>query len=371
MTDSNHEIADLLHDSDILGLKAAASLEGVPRAVVMQWLLLVDSHLLGFLERYRHEPCHPAVAELFADSERAELRRIEDYYFRAGEKRARMRYMAGMVTFGVVLVAAAAVVTALVLSFFDSFSVDSTAVQEFYAAAAAGGVGAMVSVLMRMSGRGSFAIDHELSRWEVMLVGAYRPLIGSVSGIVVYFLVQTPLIPIEQTALTLPFYVVVAFLAGFIERWTRVVLSGAMRTIGEHEQRAERAAAPRTVASDVVDAASPRRRAPRRERRFTRVNGRPGLPRARPRARITGCYRRAPAIRRPRPARTGKARPGRCKPSFSPFAAKAGRRAIAGIRHTRRNPPPARVPTSRARRRDSPGGDLAKPIPREAADHEL
>jgi len=253
VTDSNHEIADLLHDSDILGLKAAASLEGVPRAVVMQWLLLVDSHLLGFLERYRHEPCHPAVAELFADSERAELRRIEDYYFRAGEKRARMRYMAGMVTFGVVLVAAAAAVTGVVLSFFDSFSVDSTAVQEFYAAAAAGGVGAIVSVLMRMSGRGSFAIDHELSRWEVMLVGAYRPLIGSVSGIVVYFLVQTPLVPIEPDALTLPFYVVVAFLAGFSERWTRVVLSGAMRTIGEHEPRPSEPAPTRGMtASDVT-----------------------------------------------------------------------------------------------------------------------
>jgi hypothetical protein len=116
--------------------------------------------------------------------------------------------------------------------------VDSTAIQEFYAAAAAGGVGAIVSVLMRMSGRGSFAIDHELSRWEVMLVGAYRPLIGSVSGIVVYFLVQTPLIPIEKDTLTLPFYVVVAFLAGFSERWTRVVLSGAMRTIGEPGERA-------------------------------------------------------------------------------------------------------------------------------------
>jgi hypothetical protein len=253
VTGENHEIADLLHDSDILGIKAAASLEGVPRAVVMQWLLLVDSHLLGFLERYRHEPCHPAVAELFAESERAELRRIEDYYFRAGEKRARMRYVQGMVTFGVVLVAVAGAATALVLSLFDALDLQSAGVQEFYAAAAAGGVGAVISVLMRMSGRGGFAIDHELSRWEVMLVGAYRPLIGSVSGIVIYFLVQTPLIPIETSALTLPFFVVVAFLAGFSERWTRVVLSGAMRTIGEHGDRPSDAAptpAP-TQASDV------------------------------------------------------------------------------------------------------------------------
>jgi len=40
--------------------------------------------------------------------------------------------------------------------------------------------------------------------------GAYRPLIGSVSGIIVYFLFQTTLIPFEQSELTLPFFVVVS-----------------------------------------------------------------------------------------------------------------------------------------------------------------
>ena len=115
---------------------------------------------------------------------------------------------------------------------------------------------------MRMSGRGSFAIDHELSRWEVMLVGAYRPLIGSVSGIVIYFLVQTPLIPIEQSALTLPFYVVVAFLAGFSERWTRVVLSGAMRTIGEHGDRSSDTTATVTTVQ-ISDVAPDQQESPR------------------------------------------------------------------------------------------------------------
>jgi hypothetical protein len=259
----NHEIADLLHDSDILAIKAASSLEGVPRAVVMQWLLLVDSHLLGFLERYRNEPCHPAVAELFAANERAELRRIEEYYFRAGEKRARMRYVAGMILFGVLLVTAVAAATAGVLAIFHELDVRSESLQEFYAAAAAGGVGAVISVLMRMSGRGTFAIDHELSRREVMLVGAYRPLIGSVSGIVIYFIVQTPLVPIEASALTLPFFVVVAFLAGFSERWTRLVLSGAMRTIGEHgDRRDDTPSAATAPPSDVLDLPRPHQQAP-------------------------------------------------------------------------------------------------------------
>lgn len=236
VTGETHEIADLLHDCDILAIKASHSLDSVPRAVVMQWLLLVESHLLGFIERHRDRPPDAEAARRFAASERAELRRIEEYYFRAGEKRARMRYVEGMFGLGIVLLLAVASATAAALALFGALDLESTGVREFYASAAAGGIGAVISVLMRMSGRGEFTIDHELSRWEVTLVGSYRPLIGSVSGIVVYFLFQTPLMPIEENALALPFYVVVAFLAGFSERWTRMVLSGALRTVGDREE---------------------------------------------------------------------------------------------------------------------------------------
>jgi hypothetical protein len=238
VTGETHEIADLLHDCDILAIKAAHSLESVPRAVVMQWLLLVESHLLGFIERHRSHAPTPDEVKRFAASERAELRRIEEYYFRAGEKKARMRYVEGMLGFGIVILVAVALATAGALALFGALDLESTGVREFFASAAAGGIGAVISVLMRMSGRGEFVIDHELSRWEVTLVGSYRPLIGSVSGIVVYFLFQTPLVPIEPTALSLPLYVVVAFLAGFSERWTRMVLSGAMRTVAGREESA-------------------------------------------------------------------------------------------------------------------------------------
>ena len=235
VTTETHEIADLLHDCDILAIKAAHSLEGVPRAVVMQWLLLVESHLLGFIERHRDTRPSPRAVARFAASERAELRRIEDYTFRSGEKRAKMQYVEGMLGLGLVVLVSLAVATAGVLALFGGLDLQSKGNQEFFASAAAGGIGAVISVLMRMSGRGSFAIDHELSRWDVRLVGSYRPLIGSVSGIVVYFLFQTPLLPMEQSELTLPFFVVVSFLAGFSERWTRMMLSGAMRTVADHE----------------------------------------------------------------------------------------------------------------------------------------
>jgi hypothetical protein len=60
-----------------------------------------------------------------------------------------------------------------------------------------------------------------------------RPLIGAISGVAVSLIVQTSLVPIRHTALTFNFYVVAAFLAGFSEKWTKVVLDGAMRTIAK------------------------------------------------------------------------------------------------------------------------------------------
>ncbi len=233
VTTETHELADLLHDCDILAIKAAAGLERIPRAVVMQWLLLVESHLLGFIERHRDTRPTPEAVAHFARQERAELRRIEDYYFRAGEKRARLRYVEGMFGIGLILVLLAALATAGVLELFGVLDLGDARVREFYVCTAGGAVGALVSVLMRMSGRGSFVIDHELGRWEVVAVGAYRPIVGAVSGIVVYFLVQTTILPLDDTARTFPFYVVASFLAGFSERWTRMVLDGAMRTIGD------------------------------------------------------------------------------------------------------------------------------------------
>jgi hypothetical protein len=250
VTGGTHEIADLLHDCDILAIKAANGLEGVPRAVVMQWLLLVESHLLGFIERHRDREPDPQDVKKFAAAERAELRRIEEYYVRSGEKRARLQYMAGMLGLGVIILVLNALVTAGFLALFGVLDLEAARIREFYAAAAAGGVGAIVSVLMRMSGRGSFSIDHELGRWQILLVGAYRPLVGSVSGIVVYFLMQTPFVPIESESLTLPFYVTVAFIAGFSERWTRMMIGGAMRTIGDDRPDEPEAPPPRPEQRD-------------------------------------------------------------------------------------------------------------------------
>jgi hypothetical protein len=90
---------------------------------------------------------------------------------------------------------------------------------------------------MRMTGRGGgFVIDHELGALGVLELGMFRPLIGAVFGGVFFFLAQTFLLPIEDSNKTLAFFVVLAFFAGFSERWAKVVLSGAMRVIGGDDE---------------------------------------------------------------------------------------------------------------------------------------
>jgi hypothetical protein len=277
VTGGQRKLADLLHDCDILAIKATWGLEGLQRAVVMQWLLAVEAHILGFIESdwrahaeaRTHEPEPPATDGLpnakatevsralerqrrleereraaeaaarvdsFYLRTRSELSRIEDYYQAAGEKRARLRYVEGMLVLGTLWVVLAALLSAVVISLFGLLDLDDPGIRRFYACMGAGAVGAIISVLMRMSGhRGGWAADHELGSVGIRRLGSFRPLIGAVSGVVVALLSRTSLMPLDESELSFEFYVVVAFLAGFSERWTQVVLGGAMRTISDRE----------------------------------------------------------------------------------------------------------------------------------------
>jgi hypothetical protein len=281
LTGDFSKLADLLHECDVLAVKAIYGLEGFQQALVMQWLLRVEAHVLGYID-WRHAPdpvphepaqARAAKAATTADAKvqlvdkhreqeerkrrkaateqldgfyrrmMRELNKIEDYYQGAGEKRARLHYVEGMIIAGMAAVTVAAVASAAILSIFGLLDLHQPGVRRFYACMGAGAIGAVVSVLIRMSGRGGgFTIDHELGSVGVRRLGAFRPLIGAVSGVIVSFLVQTSLVPIDKQSLSIEFYVVVAFLAGFSERWTKVVLAGAMRTIekvGDDEEKQE------------------------------------------------------------------------------------------------------------------------------------
>jgi hypothetical protein len=230
-------LADLLHSCDILAIKAGEGLEGTPRRVAMHWVLAVETHVLGFVERSHAERLRLKELQAFVEYERAELEQIEAYINGSGGRAARIYYVQGML-FGIVPLIALGFLAAFLISLFDALNVHDAGVRAFYGCFAAGAAGAIVSVLSRMGSKNdNFAIDHEISRWGLYLLGAYRPIVGAIFGVVMFFLVSTQVLQIEQDTKSFAFYVTFAFLAGFSERWTRVILDGAQSVIGVEREK--------------------------------------------------------------------------------------------------------------------------------------
>src|SRR5215213_5186999 len=226
-------IADLLHHCDTLGIKVSEVLKGPTERIAMQWIYAVQSYLLGFIERSRGKARDDAEIKAVVRSQRAELILIEKYYARAGANAARLVYFWGMMI-GVVVSGLLGAALAGLL-YWDGWFDDAYArgAQTFFVCYVAGGLGAVISVLMRMSSS-RFKLDYEVGRPALRRLGSFRPFIGAVFGITLYFLLQSeiPTIdPPEDKSSAFFFFAILAFLAGFNERWTKVVLGTAQKTI--------------------------------------------------------------------------------------------------------------------------------------------
>jgi hypothetical protein len=232
-------LADLLHVCDILAIKASEGLSGTPKRVAMQWILAVETHVLGFVERTRERRIDLKKLQTFVAGERAELEKIEAYINGSGERAARIYYVQGMLL-GVIPLVLLGFLGALFLWLFDLLDVHDDTVRAVYLCYVAGAAGAVVSVLSRMgSRRDNFSIDHEIPRWGLYALGWYRPIVGAIFGVAMYFLVQTPILQIDEKTKTFSFFAIVAFLSGFSERWTRVILDGAQNVIAGEGSKPE------------------------------------------------------------------------------------------------------------------------------------
>jgi hypothetical protein len=101
-----------------------------------------------------------------------------------------------------------------------------------------GAVGALVSVLSRMSAStDKFSVDFEVGRPLLRRLGLYKPLVGSVFGVALYFLLASGLLMTKPPqGKVIYFYAVAAFLAGFSERFTGVMFGGAERLLSGDDQ---------------------------------------------------------------------------------------------------------------------------------------
>ncbi len=97
----------------------------------------------------------------------------------------------------------------------------------------AGAVGAVVSVIARVNS-GSFDLDADVARGYTIFLGALRPVIGSIFGLLTYFAVTSGFVEIfkvpspDEDLKRFYFLCVIAFAAGFSERWAQDTLTGRL-----------------------------------------------------------------------------------------------------------------------------------------------
>jgi len=155
----------------------------------------------------------------------------------------------------VVIVALGSLLSLLLAS---AYPVHWTAeVQNLLLCTGAGAVGALVSVLSRMSGgRDRFTVDFEVGRPLLRRLGLYKPIVGSVFGVALYFLLASGLLMTEAPdGQVTYFYGIVAFFAGFSERFTGVIFGNAQRLVAG-EREAETPAAGKPDAGKKEEAAA-------------------------------------------------------------------------------------------------------------------
>ena len=146
---------------------------------------------------------------------------------RSALKYAQFVYFLGMIVALPVLVALVWVIAQLIAAMpIEEFT--TRAIDSWTLCAAAGATGAIVSVMQRIS-----ADDCPL-RWRagwqlLLLMGAFRPIVGAVIAVVAVLAIEANLIPaLGSTAgPKLFFESVVAFFSGFSERFARDMLAAA------------------------------------------------------------------------------------------------------------------------------------------------
>ena len=92
-----------------------------------------------------------------------------------------------------------------------------------------------------------FDVDCELGRKTLRRLGSLRPLLGAAFALVVYLALRSNLVSIGDVVKerTDYFYGTIAFLAGFSERWAKVVIEGVMGGVDEAPQQSQDATSAR------------------------------------------------------------------------------------------------------------------------------
>ncbi|HET7044857.1 MAG TPA: hypothetical protein VFI37_08415 [Gaiellaceae bacterium] len=228
-------ISALLNECDELGVRVAEVLRGTSQRIAIGLVLRVAGNLLALVDE---RTAHPEREQLTAAAklEAANLTEAQEYYRRAARRQAQLVYVFGMLVGVLLLMGLVLAILAVVHWTADvrwiphDAKADQPSLSTLYLCAISGALGANVSVASRID-ENAFKVDFELGRFTIAALGALRPLLGAVFGIALCAALASGLldlfkVPDQDLTQQLYFFLVIAFLAGFSERWTKGILVG-------------------------------------------------------------------------------------------------------------------------------------------------
>jgi len=166
-----------------------------------------------------------------------ELERARSFYLDAARQQARLRYTAGLLAGALAL---AAVLAPFVIPIIEPRIAAGT-LRAILLCAVSGATGAVVSVLSRMTfdRRTKLTLPNfESAKRDLWFLGALRPFVGAVFGLVMYVFLKSTLLPIElptDDADQTFFFTSVAFLAGFSERFAQDIFLRSGRAVSDDD----------------------------------------------------------------------------------------------------------------------------------------
>lgn len=217
-TRNQPEVAEQVHRCDEIAVRATQVLSGLRRRICLNLVMNSATHLLSFVDARAEQETKNAVVKQEKDA----LDETEKYYRAAANGQAQIVYFAGMA-----VVAAALGVLALVGSWWIPVP-GITEERDFWGCVVAGALGGVVSVVQRINS-GQFSLTYDVGRPYLTFLGGLRAVLGATFALVLYFAVESGLltifaIPTDGTERFLGF-LVLAFLAGFSERWAQDTLT--------------------------------------------------------------------------------------------------------------------------------------------------
>jgi hypothetical protein len=218
------EVAAELHRCDALAVRSKAVLTGVRQRICLELVTSCASNLLSLVDKRARSGDAESIEEAL-DRERAAIKKVEEYYCDAANGQAQLIYFGGIATVTLVIAAVAAVWLSI------SWAAP-------VAALIAGALGAVVSVIQRINS-GKFELEYDVGGPYTFFLGGLRPVLGGVFAMAITFAISGGLVhlPVDahQHSDSRRFaLLVLAFLAGFSERWAQDTLTAIVPAAAPH-----------------------------------------------------------------------------------------------------------------------------------------